>query len=36
MTDTLAYESLPKHVRFIRHSDLSDGDCCHDEVIRRK
>ena len=33
MTDTTYYENLPKHVRFIRHSDLSDGNCCHDEVI---
>ena len=33
MTDTTSYENLPKHVRFIRHSDLSDGDRCHDEVI---
>ena len=38
MTDTTSYENLPKHVTFIRHSDLSDGNCCHDEIIvkRRK
>jgi hypothetical protein len=33
MTDTASYENLTKHVIFIRHSDLSDGNCCHDEVI---
>ena len=36
ITDENAYANLPKHVRFIRHSDLSDGECCHDEVIRKK
>ncbi len=36
MTDTASYENLPKHVRFIRHSDLSDGSCCHDEVIDKR
>ena len=35
MTDTTAYENLPRHVKFIRHSDLSDGDCCRDEIIRK-
>lgn len=34
MTDEFAYSLLPKHVRFIRHSDLSDGDSCHDEIIK--
>ena len=33
MTDEFAYSLLPKHVRFIRHSDLSNGDSCHDEII---
>lgn len=33
-TDEEAYVNLTKHVRFIRHSDLSDGPACHDEVIR--
>ena len=28
-----AYSNLTRHVKFIRHSDLSDGECCHDEVI---
>lgn len=36
MTDTTSYENLPKHVQFIRHSDLSDGDCCHDEIIDKR
>ncbi len=35
ITDENAYANLPKHVKFTRHSDLSDGDCCHDEVINR-
>ena len=36
MTDTTSYENLPKHVIFIRHSDLSDGSCCHDEIIEKR
>ena len=32
ITDETAYSNLTKHVKFIRHSDLSNGDCCHDEV----
>ena len=36
MTDTTSYENLPKHVQFIRHSNLSDGSCCHDEVIDKR
>lgn len=36
MTDTAAYENLPRHVRFIRHSALSDGSCCHDEIIDKR
>ena len=36
MTDTTSYENLWHHVTFIRHSDLSDGDVCHDEIIRRR
>jgi len=35
MTDEFAYAGLPKHVNFIRHSDLSDGPACFDEVIRK-
>ena len=35
MTDEFAYAGLPKHVMFIRHSDLSDGPACLDEVIRK-
>lgn len=34
-TDIRAYAGLSGHVNFIRHSDLSDGDCCFDEVHRR-
>ena len=33
MSDTMAYEHLTRHVRLIRHSDLSDGPACHDEII---
>lgn len=33
-TDIRAYKGLTRHVRFIRHSDLSHGDCCRDEVHR--
>lgn len=36
MTDTTSYENLPKHVQFIRHSDLSTGSCCHDEIIEKR
>ncbi len=36
MTDTASYENLRRHVTFIRHSDLSDGDACHDEIIWRR
>lgn len=36
MTDTISYENLPKHVQFIRHSDLSDGNCCHDEIVDKR
>ena len=36
ITDGTAYSNLTKHVKFIRHSDLSCGDCCHDEVIDKK
>jgi len=33
LTDEAAYANLTRHVKFIRHSDLSDGTCCHDEVL---
>jgi hypothetical protein len=36
MTDTTSYENLRRHVTFIRYSDLSDGDGCHDEITRRR
>ena len=35
MTDEVAYAELSRHVKFIRHSDLSEGDVCYDEVIRK-
>ena len=35
ITDEHAYAGLTRHVRFIRHSDLSDGTSCHDEIIRK-
>ena len=36
MTDERAYAGLTRHVRFVRHSDLATGDCCHDEVLDRR
>ena len=36
LTDEAAYANLARHVKFIRHSDLSDGYCCHDEVLDKK
>lgn len=35
-TDTRSYAGLTRHVRFIRHSDLSNGPCCWDEVHRKE
>ena len=35
LTDESAYANIPKHVTFVRHSDLSNGECCHDEVINK-
>lgn len=34
-TDVEAYARLTRHVRFIRHSDLSDGPACHDEIMKK-
>ena len=34
-TDEFAYAGLTRHVNFIRHSDLSDGPACYDEVRRK-
>ena len=34
-TDRIAYSGLTRHVDFIRHSDLSDGDACSDEIIKK-
>ena len=34
-TDTRSYANLTRHVEFVRHSDLSDGPSCHDEIIEK-
>lgn len=34
-TDESAYANLTRHVRFVRHSDLSEGDLCWDEIYRK-
>lgn len=34
-TDRIMYSGLTRHVDFIRHSDLSDGDSCSDEIIKK-
>lgn len=34
-SDISAYANLTRHIQFIRHSDLSDGCCCHDEILRK-
>ena len=31
-----AYSNLEKHVKFIRYSDLSDGDSCHDIIMDKR
>ncbi len=36
MTDITSYANLPKHVKFIRYSDLSDGSRCRDETVDRR
>ena len=36
ITDETAYSNLTNHVKFVRHSNLSCGDCCRDEVIDKK
>lgn len=36
MKDTTAYSNLERHVKFIRYSDLSDGDSCHDIIMDRR
>lgn len=35
MSDTQAYANLTRHVNFVRHSDLTDGDCCRDEISKK-
>ena len=34
-TDRIMYSGLTRHVNFVRHSDLSDGDACFDEIFRK-
>ena len=34
-TNLIAYSGLTRHVKFVRHSDLSDGDACFDEIFRK-
>ena len=34
-TDTRSYAGLTRHVHFVRHSDLSDGPCCWDEIHKK-
>lgn len=34
-TDTRSYACLTRHVDFVRHEDLSDGNSCHDEIFER-
>ena len=34
-TDRIMYSGLTRHVNFVRHSDLSDGDACSDEIFRK-
>ena len=36
ITDEHEYANLARHVKFVRHSDLSDGPCCHDEIFDRQ
>lgn len=31
----LCMEVMHRHAKFIRYSDLVDGPCCHDEIIKR-
>ena len=35
-TDISAYSNLTKHVGFIRHSDLSDGEACDDVLYKKR
>ena len=34
-TDLIAYSGLTRHVKFVRHSDLSDGNACFDEIFKK-
>ena len=33
--DRIMYVGLARHVSFVRHSDLSDGNVCFDEIFRK-
>lgn len=35
-TDERIYANIPRHVKYIRHSELATGDTCHDEIMYRK
>lgn len=35
ITDVTAYSNITRHVKFVRYSDLSDGDCCRDEILKK-
>ncbi len=34
-TDRIMYAGLTRHVNYVRHSDLSDGNVCFDEIFRK-
>ncbi|MCM1365469.1 MAG: L-2-amino-thiazoline-4-carboxylic acid hydrolase [Faecalibacterium sp.] len=34
-SDERIYANLPRHVKYIRHSELATGDTCHDEIIKK-
>lgn len=34
--EVTAYENRPRHLQFVRHSDLSEAPCCHNEILNRR
>lgn len=34
-SDERIYANLPRHVKYIRHSELATGNICHDEIIKK-
>lgn len=34
-SDKRIYANLPRHVKYIRHSELATGDTCYDEIIKK-